>query len=120
MAEPSSEQLSLKTSFGEIAAKGATVVGADCDIKLLAWWHSGNTPRGEAGEQRTQALLVDQNKLLHDQTAQLQAEIDDVRCIVGINIFVHQFPRGAIEWDSLPAHLHGCYPEYAKKLPRQK
>ena len=75
--------------------------------------------RRDAAEQRIETLLKQQNELLHDQTDELREEIDDVRCIVGIDIFVHQYPKGAIEWDILPPHLHGCYPEYAKKLPRR-
>ena len=61
--------------------------------------------------------LNHQNILLNQQTEELKAEVHESRCILGIDIFTHQYPRGQVDWNDLPVSLYRCLPEYAKKLP---
>ena len=118
MAEAEQEKLSLKTSFGEVAAKGATVVLLIALAAIGALALREHTKR-EAAEHLIVESLNRQNDLLHQQTADLSAQIEEIKCNLGIDIFVHQFPRGTIEWDLLPVQLHGCYPD-VKKMPRKE
>jgi hypothetical protein len=63
-------------------------------------------------------LLLEQNKLLGQQTQELRDGQEAIQCQLGIDIFAHSFPRGAVEWDLLPPILHGCLPEYSKRIQR--
>ena len=121
--EPAKEELRFKGTFAgqavDLAAKGSTIIIllVVAAVGVLALREHA---RRESAEQRIETLLKQQNKLLHDQTDDLREEIDDVQVSRRHYWHLpHQFPRGAIEWDLLPAHLHGCYPEYVKKVPRQ-
>ena len=65
-------------------------------------------------------MMYKQNDLLHAQTATIINRFDRLNCIMGIDIFVHQFPRGQVDWGELPVQLYTCLPEYTKKLPAAK
>lgn len=69
-------------------------------------------------------MLYKQNDLLHQQTIELRteriAEHTILKCNIGIDIFVHQFPRGEVNWDLLPVQLYSCLPDYTKKMPAER
>lgn len=43
-------------------------------------------------------------------------EHDEMICNQNIEIFISQFPKGAVEWDNLPSTLYRCVPEYQRRL----
>ena len=69
-------------------------------------------------------MMYKQNDLVAQQTVELRTERkqehDVIRCNIGIDIFVHQFPRGEVNWDLLPVQLYSCLPDYTKKMPVPK
>lgn len=68
-------------------------------------------------------MLYKQNDLLHQQTIELRTERFNehrvLQCNIGVDIFVHQFERGAVNWDLLPVQLYSCLPDYTKKMPKE-
>jgi hypothetical protein len=116
-----SEEVRVKGTFAgqavDLAAKGTTIIllFALAVIGYLALREHGNRT---SAEKQIMGLLSHQNELLGSQTDVLKDGQREIECQLGIDIFVHQFQRGGVDWDMLPPQLHGCYPDYAKKMPR--
>jgi hypothetical protein len=107
------ESIGLKTSFGEIAAKGTTVVllVALCVLGYLALREHG---KREAGEKQIIETVRQENKLNRDTTLLLD-------CRVQLAIYLSRGSRDQpIDWSNLPGNLYGCLPEFLTRQGVQR
>ena len=91
---------------GSIKATGAAAILAVM-IAGLAFW------------------VYDQVKLRNIEIAHIRERIDEVEengkqrfialaCKVDLAIYMHQFPKGAVDWNNLPSSFYDCLPNFKK------
>ena len=105
MTEASGEQITAKTPFGDIVAKGTTVVllFALAVLGFLALREHG---KREAGEKQIMETVRQENKLNRDTTLLLD-------CRVQLAIYLSRGQKDQpIDWVNLPGNLYGCLPEF--------
>lgn len=52
--------------------------------------------------------------LINTGNLQRAAEHNELICNQEMEIFIHQFPRGEVDWALLPGTLYHCLPEYTR------
>lgn len=92
MAEEQPNSITVPPSFPILG--GAKISGATAILAVMLagamWW------------------VYDQNKLRTHQFEHLECKMD-------LAIYVHSFPKGAVDWSTMPADLYTCVPNFKIK-----
>jgi len=92
---------------GKINVKGAAAILAVMIAGLGYWTYDQVKMRdAEMDHIRDQIEAVDQNG---------QKRFNLLNCKVDLAIYVHQFPKGAIDWNALPSGFYECLPNLKPK-----
>lgn len=92
MAEEQPNSLTVPASVPILG--GAKITGAATILAIMVagavWW------------------VYDQNKLRNHQ-------FETLNCKMDLAIYVHSFPKGAIDWSLMPPDMYSCVPNFKFK-----
>jgi len=70
--------------------------------------------RNEIAETRT-GLYKHLEGMRQNRYDQYQELRDELSCKIDLAIFLHQFPKGSVDWSALPSRLYTCVPNFKIK-----
>ena len=100
-------QVPIPVIGGKINVKGAAAILAVMIAGLAYWTYDQVKLRDIELEQiRDKIETVDQHG---------QSRFNLLNCKVDLAIYVHQYPKGAIDWNALPSGFYECLPNLKPK-----
>lgn len=110
MAEANGNSITVPPSIPILG--GAKITGAATILAIMlcgaVWWvYSENNKRNQQFE------LIYQK--LDNQDKVRGSQFDRLECKIDMGVYAHSFPKGQIDWSSLPSELYTCFPNFKFK-----
>jgi len=99
---------------GTVKATGAAAVLAVM-IAGGAYWLYKETGRRDIQFEKIYQTLNENNKTRAAEFGKIYEALDRNACKSDLDIFVHMFPKGQIDWEGIPAGLYDCFPRFKVK-----
>jgi len=100
-------QVPIPILGGKATVKGAAAILAVMLAGLGYWIYDQVKLRdAEMAAIREQIRAVEKGR---------QAQLDLLTCKIDLSIFLHTFPKGAVDWSLVPANMYACIPNLKLK-----
>src|SRR5262245_33815146 len=108
--------IEVPTPFGgKVKLSGPLVIVVVCLAAMIAglgYWAYWEIQKRD---KEFEAVFTKLNAMERHRDDQLSGAFNDLSCRINIAIFLHQFPKGQVDWSLLPADMWRCVPNFKMK-----